>query len=416
MNAQTALTPYAAEYRRSPGLQAEFGSEGAYVAYRRAEARGAARVLRGTVQSYRAPAPEVSVPGAGTRPAAAPQQPEARDPYAAEYWRSTELQAEFRSVGAYSAYCRARDRGLVRMRNDPAVPTAQPANDAAEEPEPAAAGTTVGFRPRRASAFDLLAGQPWAMLPSMLDTMMAISQRENEQVEVLEARLGKPLQNAQSVSVRDGVAIVPVVGPIFRFANIFSRVSGATSLDVLATDFTQALDDPAVKAIVLNLNTPGGMASGISEFATMVRRAGKPVVAFVERAASGGYWIASAAHQVVVGRTGEAGSVGAVVSLDTRKPDGMVEIVSSQSPRKRPDVATDEGRAQIQAHVDRWAQAFIEDVATGRKVTTDTVLARFGQGDMLMGRYAVAAGMADRVATLEEVIADLAANPSIPRS
>lgn len=266
----------------------------------------------------------------------------------------------------------------------------------------------AGIEPRRVSAFDLIASQPWAMLPNMLDTMVAIARRENETVETLEARLGRRLQNTDSVTVRDGVAVIPVTGPVFRYANLFTQISGATSLDVLATDFTRALDDPAVKAIVLNLNTPGGQASGISEFAAMVRSAGKPVVAYAELAASAGYWIASAAGEVVVGSTGEVGSVGAVVTLDTRKRDGAYEIVSSQSPRKRPDVSTDEGRAQIQAYVDRWAQAFIEDVANGRGVDTDTVLSGFGQGGMLMGRDAVAAGMADRVATLEEVIAGLA--------
>lgn len=263
-------------------------------------------------------------------------------------------------------------------------------------------------RPARVSAFDLLAGQAWAILPHMLDTMATIARRENEPVETLQARLGRPLQNTRSVTVRDGVAIVPVVGPIFRFANLFTEISGATSLDALAQDITCALDDPAIKAVVLEMNTPGGQAQGISDLGALIRTASKPVVAFAEQAASAGYWIAASAHEVVVGETGEVGSVGAVLTIDTRKRDGVMEVVSSQSPRKRPDATTDEGRAQVQAYVDRWAQAFIEGVAEARGVDTETVLSRFGQGGMLMGRDAVAAGMADRVATLEDVIAGLA--------
>lgn len=109
---------------------------------------------------------------------------------------------------------------------------------------------------RPASAFDLLASQPWAMQPAMLETMAAIAQRQGEDVQAVEARLGRPLQNARSVSVRDGVAVVPVIGPIFRYANLFTEVSGATSLDVLAREFSAAVDDPLVKAVVLNIDSP----------------------------------------------------------------------------------------------------------------------------------------------------------------
>jgi len=271
--------------------------------------------------------------------------------------------------------------------------------------------STLEYTPdhHRVSAFDLVASQPWAILPGMLETISAIARRQNESVEALEARMGRPLQNTRSVTVRDGVAVVPVVGPVFRYANLFTDISGATSLDVLAREFAQADADPAVKSIVLNFNTPGGQASGISEFAALVRGASKPVVAFVEQAASAGYWMASAAGEIVISSTGEAGSVGAVFSIDTSRSRGnVVEIVSSQSPKKRPDVNTPEGRSQIQVRADKWAQAFIEDVAVGRKVSVDHVLAQFGQGDMLMGAEALQHGMADRVATLEETIVRLA--------
>lgn len=263
--------------------------------------------------------------------------------------------------------------------------------------------------PHRASAFDLVASQPWAMTPAMLETISSIARRENESPEAVEARLGRPLQNAQAVSMRGSVAVVPISGPVMRYANMFSRVSGATSLEQLAQDFTTAVDDPAVSAIVLNIDSPGGQASGISEFAQMVRASSKPVVAYVDgSAASAAYWIASAAKDIVISRTGEVGSIGAVVAIDTaKKSSGAIEIVSSQSPNKRVDVTTDEGRSLIQARIDSFAQVFIDDVAAYRGVSVDKVLADFGQGDMRMGHAAVALGMADKVGTLEGVIAEL---------
>lgn len=262
---------------------------------------------------------------------------------------------------------------------------------------------------RRSSAFDLVASTPWAIQPDMLDTIRAISLREGEGIQAVEARLGRPLQNARTVTVRDGVAVVPVTGPIMRYGNLFTQISGATSLDVLATDFTTALDDPAIKAIVLDINSPGGQAAGISDFSQMVRAATKPVVAFVDgMAASAAYWIAAAASEVVISRSGMAGNVGAILGLDVRKDPNKAVIVSSQSPNKRPDPSTDEGRAQIQALVDALAQVFIEDVAAYRGMTPESVIADFKGGDVLIGTQAVAVGMADRIGTLEEVIAGLA--------
>lgn len=261
----------------------------------------------------------------------------------------------------------------------------------------------------RHTTFELVAAQPWAIQPDMLETIAAIARRENESPEAVAAKLGRPLQNTRTVAVRDGVAVVPITGPIMRYANLFTEISGATSLEILARDFNAAINDSTIKAIVLEIDSPGGQAAGISEFAQMVRAANKPVVAYVgDIAASAAYWIASAADEIVVSKTGMVGSIGAVVAIDTRRTPGVLEIVSNQSPRKRVDIATDEGRAQIQARIDALAQVFIDDVANYRGISAKDVMSNFGQGDTRMGAEAVALGMADRLSTLEDVIGQLA--------
>jgi ClpP class serine protease len=261
----------------------------------------------------------------------------------------------------------------------------------------------------RVSAFDLVAAQAWAIQLEALELITRIARRENEGPEAVAAKLGRPLQNTRDVTVRDGVAVIPVTGPIFRYANLFTELSGATSLEMLARDFGAASNDPSIRAIVLEIDSPGGQASGISEFAQMVRAADKPVVAYVDgMAASAAYWIAAAADRVLISKTGLVGSIGTVTGIRPRAADGTIEFVSSQSPRKRVDVQTDEGRAQVQALLDKLAQVFIEDVAAYRGVPIETVLSDFGQGDVRMGAEAVQLGMADNVSTLEEVIAGLA--------
>ncbi|MBI2278301.1 MAG: S49 family peptidase [Dechloromonas sp.] len=262
----------------------------------------------------------------------------------------------------------------------------------------------------RVSAFDLVASQPWAITPEMLQTISAIARRQNETVEAVEAKLGRPLQNARQASMRGNVAMIPVTGPIFRYANLMTETSGCTSLDVLARDLAVANSDSQVSAIILNIDSPGGQATGIAEFAQMVRESQKPVLAYVGgHAASAAYWIASAAREIVVSKTGMVGSIGCVLSVDTaRSQNGLIEIVSSQSPNKRPDVMTEQGRAEIQGMVDALAQVFVDDVAIYRGVDSPTVLSDFGQGGMRLGATAVASGMADRIGSLEQILAELA--------
>ncbi|MBL4835745.1 MAG: S49 family peptidase [Pseudomonas sp.] len=273
--------------------------------------------------------------------------------------------------------------------------------------------TTEAPQPvKRVNAFDLVARETWAITPEWLEIISAIARREHEGPQAVEARLGRPLQNARTVTQRGTVALVPVSGPIFRYANLMTELSGATSLELLARDFTAAVEDPRTDSIVLVMDSPGGIASGIAEFAQMVRASPKKVVAYIDgNAASAAYWVASAASQVVISRTGMAGSLGVVMNMRKNKDTDTYEIVSSQSPNKRASPETPEGLALFQNHVDKLASIFIEDVAKYRGVSEETVLSDFGKGDMRIGSDAVAVGMADRESTLELLIAELNGTP-----
>lgn len=260
--------------------------------------------------------------------------------------------------------------------------------------------------------------RPWAITNEALETILSIVERTNDTPEAVAAKLGRPLDNTYAVENRNGVAVLPVEGPLFRRASFFDEISGATSYAKLATDFAAALNDPAIDAIVLNIDSPGGDAMGVSEFADQIyaARGIKPVVAYVDgQAASAAYWLAAAADQIVTSDTGMIGSIGAVLSIqDTRQRDaknGVTrhEIVSSQSPYKRVDPATDTGKAKLQELVDSLAAVFIDKVAQYRGVSADTVMQEFGQGGSFVGQAAVDAGLADRVGSFEQVIDELQA-------
>lgn len=255
---------------------------------------------------------------------------------------------------------------------------------------------------------DAICTAQWLITDEWLQTIVSIADRSQSDIQAVLAARGEPLANTGGVVMRDGVAVLPVRGPIFRYANLFTMMSGATSLDMLAIDFGQAVANPAVKAIVLEVDSPGGMAAGISEFAGQVRAATqvKPVIAYVsDLGASAAYWIAAAASELVISDTASVGSIGVVMQAMRSVEDGTIKIVSSQSPLKHTRPDSEAGQRLFQQQVNEKAQVFIDAVATYRGVTADKVVNDFGQGFVLVGATAVAAGMADRLGSLESIIA-----------
>ncbi|WP_276200582.1 S49 family peptidase [Chelatococcus sp. XZ-Ab1] len=258
--------------------------------------------------------------------------------------------------------------------------------------------------------------EPWAITAEGLDLIVEVAARDNEvSIEALEAYRARHTPRAERMTQRGSVAIIDARGPMFRYANIFTAISGATSYDVMRRDLQVALDDPSIRAVVLNLDTPGGTVSGADELAKAIfdARSRKPIVAYAGgTAASAGYWLASQASEIVISETAVLGSIGVrAVLTDTAEADrkaGKVEFISSRAPGKRTDLASDEGRARIQRTIDAMEDVFIAAVAKGRGVKTDDVVARFGRGDVLVGAAAVAAGMADRLGSFEQVVAELA--------
>lgn len=266
-----------------------------------------------------------------------------------------------------------------------------------------------------------IAGEPWAITETALHTILEIAARENESPQAVAAKLGRNLQNTYSVTERDGVAIIPVTGPLFRYANLFTMISGASSYELIARDFTTALENPQIKGIILDIDSPGGEVNGVSELSNMVfaARGKKPVVAYASGdAASGAYWIASAADEIVVSETSALGSIGVVGMYQGKsgKSAEAVEIVSSQSPHKRLDPTTDDGRSRLQIRIDSMADVFIETIARNRNVSTENVQNHYGGGDVMIGAKAVSAGLADRIGSLEGLIAELSSPQKSPRT
>lgn len=275
----------------------------------------------------------------------------------------------------------------------------------------------------------LIPSKPWAITPDsyaqVLDVLNreglnlagARERRDDHHVRAVELYGAKPMDGARYMTLRGGVAIIDVYGPIARRANLFSKISGGTSIDYLARDVTSALDNPAVQSLLLVFDSPGGEVTGVSELAAALyaARGRKPMHAYVDgMACSAAYWLASACDAITTNDTALLGSIGVVMAMPdpTKTNVKEIEIVSSQSPNKRPDVTSESGRSQIQTMLDHLADVFIQAVATHRGVTAETVLSDFGAGGVFVGAHAVLAGLADRVGSFEDTLAGLQAQPT----
>jgi signal peptide peptidase SppA len=245
------------------------------------------------------------------------------------------------------------------------------------------------------------------MTAPSLDTVLTIAKREQDSIEAVTERLGRPLEHSHQITMYGQTAVLPVTGPLFRYANLFTAISGATSYEVLARELGQALDNPEVQSIILDIDSPGGEVNGCAELANLIYQARerKPIIAYCSGdAASGAYWIASSCERIVISETASLGSIG-VVGIYRRSNDAeQFEIVSSQSPYKRLDPQDEGDRARLQSRIDALAEIFISAVAKHRGLDPPTVKAQFGQGDLLIGAQAVAQGLADSINTLDQTL------------
>lgn len=262
--------------------------------------------------------------------------------------------------------------------------------------------------------------KPWAILPAKLETLAEVVTRHVNGEKLDAQEVQSRLHGASRPPERrvQNVAILPLFGTIFPKANLMTEVSGATSAQIFGAQFSALLEDPAIDAIVLDVDSPGGQVGGIEEVSRLIydARGKKPVVAVANfLMASAAYWIGSAAEELVVSPSGEVGSIGVfAVHQDISgalEKDGVKVSIISEGKYKTAgnpyEPLGEEARAVIQSSVRETYDAFINAVARNRGVAVDVVQNGFGEGALVSAPRAVEMGMADRIATLDETVSRL---------
>lgn len=217
--------------------------------------------------------------------------------------------------------------------------------------------------------------------------------------------------------VVDGVAVISAMGGLVHRTKLAADSSLLIGYNDLAADVEDALSKSDVHAIALVMDSPGGEVAGAFELAERIyaARGRKPIVAVADgMAASAAYLAASAADEVVLTNTSYVGSIGVVMRhVDFSRAlanDGITvshifageHKIDGNPYQPLPDAV----RAALQADIEGLYQMFVQAVAKHRGMDEQAV--RDTRAGVYRGVAAVAARLADRIGTVDAVVAELA--------
>lgn len=284
---------------------------------------------------------------------------------------------------------------------------------------------TNGFSYVRSALY----GQPWCILPEALDLLCEIVERhitldsKSLEEKIVEA-LAKDSIGGQSpqsgrmgygqYEIKNGVAVLPIMGPIIPRANVMTRMSGATSLDNFNAQFADAQSNKDVCAILLLEDSPGGSVIGLNETANRVfasRKQAKPVVAIADTVmCSAAYAIGSQAMECYCTEGAIVGSIGVVSAIEdsTRAKEnaGVRSIVLKTGPLKAIGMGpiTDAQVEEMKARMQEYFTMFKNGVERGR---AGIDIEEVSTGATWIGQKAVNMGLVDGVSSVEEQLARL---------
>ena len=205
----------------------------------------------------------------------------------------------------------------------------------------------------------------------------------------------------QNGSIGDKVAVIDITGVISRTQAVIDQIH-------------QYRDDQTVKAIVLRINSPGGSVAPVQEIYSELKKLEKPIVASMgSTAASGGYYIAAIADEILANPGTLTGSIGVIMQFTKLK--GLYEKVGLEQQvvksGKFKDTGspvrdmTDEERELLQTTLDDVHNQFIDAVFEGRQeqLTREEIIA-LADGRIFSGQQALEHKLVDQLGNLPDAI------------
>lgn len=225
--------------------------------------------------------------------------------------------------------------------------------------------------------------------------------------------VGSDQAKSASSSGRKMLAVVPIWGTLSPDGRYWG-----TATAELARQIKSLINDSQIGAIVLNIDSPGGTVTGTQEAADIIRslRNQKPIVASVNSfMASAAAWIGTAATEVAITPSGDAGSIGVIsmyADMSQMYQDAGIKVSVMRQPSKKArfsgvEPMTDEMAATMNQRISESYDLFKRAMADNRGTRIDSVESKFGGGEMQSSKEALASGLVDRIATFDEVLTGL---------
>lgn len=262
-----------------------------------------------------------------------------------------------------------------------------------------------------------LGSRPLAIAPRALDGLLAAGPMLDTRQAMIPARNASP--GASHVVTEGGIAVVPILGPLVTRGDWLTSLLGASDYGEIASAVEAALADPSVRAVLWEIDSPGGEVGGlfdlIDRLVSLREAAQKPLWAVAsESALSAAFAIASVADRLYVTRTAEVGSIGVVaIHVDESVADVMAGLkwtLVHAGDRKIDGNAheplSDAAFSAIQADVDALHADLVTLVARNRNMSPAAV--RATEAAIYRGQRGIDAGLADKLGTVDLALADLA--------
>ena len=256
----------------------------------------------------------------------------------------------------------------------------------------------------------------WAIQPEKMEIIMKFLSIRLTGQKISDETISAVTQSQPEMFSQKKTVVLPIFGTITQHADMMSEYSGGTSTDKLGAMFDNAMSNPSIKSIILNIDSPGGSVYGLEELTTKIRNArgkGKRIIAVANSLmASAAYYIGSAADKIVASPGAQVGSIGTIaVHIDQSKAieeagykytfftAGKYKALGNNT-----EPLSEDAVDYYQTMVDRYYDMFVSAVAQNRGISKQDVKSNYGQGKVLIAQDAVKVGMVDQIRTLEEVI------------
>lgn len=233
--------------------------------------------------------------------------------------------------------------------------------------------------------------------------------------EALEGGVYANSKKSKGYDLIGSIAVIPVIGTLVQKLESLTPESGMTGYNGIRANFFTAIADPNVKAIVFDIDSPGGEVSGCFDLVDAIyeARGKKPIWSILsESAYSAAYAIASAADIITVPRTGGTGSIGVIWmhadrSGELDKAGIKVTLVKFGALKAEGNEFSPLGEAQerIQAEINTMGELFVSTVSRNRGISADTV--RATEAGTFNGAAGVELGLADGVYSPDAAFSEL---------